>query len=31
MSIDNYGNNVDLVKWMQVGDVENAWMMFNRV
>ncbi len=31
MSIDNYGNNVDLVKWMQVGDMENAWMMFNRV
>jgi hypothetical protein len=31
MSIDNHGNNADLVKWMQVGDMESAWMTFDHV
>jgi hypothetical protein len=32
MSLNNYGNNVGLVKWMQLcGDLKNAWIMFDHV
>ncbi len=31
MYVDGYGSGVDLVRQMQhVGDLQNAWMMFNR-
>ncbi len=32
MSLNNYGNNVGLVRWMQpCGDLKNAWIIFDHV